>query len=110
MKKSLIELEIELDDQNLPEKISWNASDMEGESRTTKAVALSLWDPVQNNTLRIDLWTKDLRIDEMDKFLVDTLGGLSQTMLSATGDTYISESINSLCDQLVEYIKDKKYL
>lgn len=109
MKKSTITFEIDLDDYNLPNKIQWKASDTDNVSHNTKAIAISLWDAGQNNTLKIDLWTKEMRIDEMDKFIVDTMGGLSQTLLSATGDSFISESINGLCDKLVAHIKTKNY-
>ena len=109
MKKSMIAFEIDLDKNNLPEKIIWKASDSDNKENITKALAISLWDPNQNNTLKIDLWTKDMRIDEMDKFLVDTLGGLAQSMLTATGDSYISKSINDLCENLVNHMKTKKY-
>lgn len=109
MKKSMIAFEIDLDENNLPDKIIWKASDSDNKENITKAIAISLWDPNQNNTLKIDLWTKDMRIDEMDKFLVDTLGGLAQSMLTATGDSYISKSINDLCENLVNHMKTKKY-
>ena len=109
MKKSMIAFEIDLDQNNLPEKITWKASDSDNKENNTKAIAISLWDPIQSNTMKIDLWTKDMRIDEMDKFLVDTLGGLAQSMLTATGDSYISKSITDLCDNLVTHIKNKKY-
>jgi gliding motility-associated protein GldC len=109
MKKSFISFEIDLDESNLPDKITWKASDTQNTEKTTKAIAVSLWDPEQNNTMKIDLWTKDMRIDDMDKFLVDTIGGLSQAALTATGDTYISDSINELCNKLVEHIKNKHY-
>jgi len=105
----MIAFEIDLDQNNLPEKIIWKASDSDNKENTTKAIAISLWDPDQNNTLKIDLWTKEMRIDEMDKFLVDTLGGLAQSMLTATGDSYISKSINDLCENLVNHMKTKKY-
>ena len=105
----MIAFEIDLDKNNLPEKIIWKASDSDNKENITKALAISLWDPNQNNTLKIDLWTKDMRIDEMDKFLVDTLGGLAQSMLTATGDSYISKSINDLCENLVNHMKTKKY-
>lgn len=105
----MIAFEIDLDQNNLPEKIIWKASDSDNKENSTKAIAISLWDANQSNTLKIDLWTKDMRIDEMDKFLVDTLGGLGQSMLTATGDSYISKSINDLCENLVNHMKTKKY-
>ena len=109
MRKSTISIEIKLDDKNLPDSITWKATDSNNIENNTKAIAVSLWDPEQQNTLKIDLWTKDMRIEEMDKFLVDTLGGLSQTMLNATGDTFISNSINDFCDKLATHIKNKNY-
>ena len=105
----MISFEIDLDQNNLPEKIIWKASDSDNKENSTKAIAISLWDTNQSNTLKIDLWTKDMRIDEMDKFLLDTLGGLAQSMLTATGDSYISKSINDLCENLVNHMKTKKY-
>jgi gliding motility-associated protein GldC len=109
MKKSMIAFEIDLDQNNLPGKITWKASDSDNKENSTKAIAISLWDPIQSNTLKIDLWTKDMRIDEMDKFLLDTLGGLAQSVLTATGDSFISESINDLCIKLANHIKNKEY-
>ena len=109
MKKSTISFEVNLDENNLAESIIWKASDNEDKEFNTKAFAISLWDPKKQNTLKIDLWTKEMRIDEMDKFLIDTLGGLSQTMLNATGDSYISKEINNLCNKLVKHIGEKKY-
>ena len=58
MKKSTIQFTIELDDKNVPEKIFWEATDKpDGVISSTKAIGLSIWDPDQQNTLRIDLWT-----------------------------------------------------
>jgi gliding motility-associated protein GldC len=109
MKKASIQFDINLDDNNIPEKIIWKASDAGNQLSETKALACSVWDEAQSNTLKIDLWTKHMRQDEMDKFFIDTLGGLSQTLQNATGDTYMSGELNKLCDQFVEYIKNKDY-
>lgn len=109
MKKANISFDIELDANNIPEKIIWKASDAGNIPTSTKALACSVWDPEQQNTLKIDLWTKDMRQDEMDKFFIDTLGGLAQSLQNATGDTYMSGELNRLCDTFVEYIKTKKY-
>ena len=109
MKKSTITFEIELDEKNIPEKIHWKATDAGDMPTSTDALAVSLWDKEQKNTLRIDLWTKSMRVDEMDKFLIDTLGGFGQTILNATGDTYISSEINDLCDRLAGYLQKKNY-
>lgn len=109
MKKSSISFNINLDEKNIPIRISWQASDTGNKPSTTKAVACSVWDDVRQDTLRIDLWTKEMRVDEMEKFFVDTLGGLSQTILNATGDTFLSGELNNLCERFVSYLKAKNY-
>lgn len=106
MKKSEIKLTVELDKDNIPEKIFWDADekDQPGSSET-KSISLSLWDQENKNTMRIDLWTKDMPVDEMKRFYIDCLGGLSQSILNATGDDYMSQEISDLCDRFVKYIQ-----
>ncbi len=107
MKKSEIKFIVSLDDKNIPEKIEWNAEDsMSGGLSETKSINLSLWDEKKNNTLRIDLWTKEMKTDEMKRFYIDCIGGLSQSILSSTGDEYMSKETNKLCDKLIEHIKN----
>ena len=60
----------------------------------------------KKNTLRIDLWTKEMKTDEMKRFYIGCLGGLSQSILSSTGDEYMSKETNKLCDKLIEHIKN----
>ena len=107
MKKSEIKLIISLDDDNIPEKIEWNAEDSLSDGLLeTKSMSLSLWDDKKNNTLRIDLWTKDMKTDDMKKFYIDCLGGLSQSILNSTGDDFMSKETNKLCEKLIEHIKN----
>lgn len=105
MKQSTINFKVELDEKNTPERITWDASDKPDELSETKSISLSLWDHQQKNTLRIDLWTKDMPVDEMKRFYIDCLGGLAQSALTATGDEYISNEINNLCEKLVKHLK-----
>lgn len=108
MKKSAITFNIELDEQNIPDNISWDATDREQDAMSdTKAISLSIWDSMQRNTLRIDLWTKEMPVDEMKRFSVDTIGGLAQTILSATGDEYMAGEMNALCEKLVKHLEEE---
>ena len=108
MKKSEIKLTVELDDQNIPEKILWDADekDQPGPSET-KSISLSMWDHKVKNTLRIDLWSKDMPVDEMKRFYIDCIGGIAQTLLNSTGDEYMAGELNAVCDRLVEHVKDE---
>ena len=107
MKKSEIKFIVTLDKENIPEKIEWMAEDSINNGLSdTKSISLSLWDEKKNNTLRIDLWTKEMKTDEMKRFYVDCLGGLSQSILSSTGDEYMSKETNKLCEKLIAHIKN----
>ena len=46
-------------------------------------------------------------VDDMKRFYVDCLGGLSQSLLNATGDEYMSAEINAMCDKLVKHIQEQ---
>lgn len=106
MKKSSINFKIDLDKDNVPEKILWEATDKGTPGfEETKSISLSLWDPVQKNTMRIDLWTKDMPIDDMKRFYIDCLGGLSQSVLNSTGDEFMASETNALAEKLAEYLK-----
>ncbi len=106
MKKSEITFSIELDENNVPEKIMWQASDKPDNSASeTKSLAISLWDHQQKNTLRIDLSVKDMPVLEMKRFYIDAIGGMAQSVLNATGDDYMSQEMQSLCEKLVAYLR-----
>jgi gliding motility-associated protein GldC len=106
MKKSTINFTIQLDQNNVPEKILWDATDKPEAGLTeTKSISINLWDHIQKNTLRIDLWAKDMPVDEMKRFYIDCLGGLAQSMLSSTGDEVMANETNALCERLVEHLR-----
>lgn len=108
MKKSEIKFIVSLDEKNIPEKIEWVAEDsLSQDLKESKSISLSLWDDNKKNTLRIDLWTKEMTTDDMKKFYIDCLGGLSQSILNSTGDEFMSKETNKLCEKLIEHIKNK---
>jgi gliding motility-associated protein GldC len=108
MKKSSIQFSIELDDNNVPEKITWDATDKPDGISESKSISISLWDHEQKNTLRIDLWTKDMPVEDMRRFYIDCLGGLAQSSLTSTGDEAMSREMNALCEKLVKMVSATK--
>jgi gliding motility-associated protein GldC len=105
--KKTINFTVELDQTNNPEKISWDATDKpDSVVSETKSISIALWDESQKDTLRIDLWTKDMTIDDMKRFQIACLGGIAQTILRSTQDEFMSNEINALCDRLVKHVKD----
>ncbi len=100
MKKSEINFKIQLDENNIPETIQWDATDKPGDLDHTKAITIGIWDDVEKNTMRLDLWTKEMPIDEMKMFYIDALSGMAQSILSATGDENMANRITALCTTL----------
>lgn len=108
MKKSEINIQIELDETNLPKNIKWDATDKEGEGlESTKSLSLNIWDNLNHSTLRIDLWTEEMSVVEMKRFYIDIIGGMAQTVLTSTGDEYMSEEMKELCDRLVKHVNEE---
>lgn len=106
MKKSTINFSVDLDQNNIPERITWDATDKpEMQNNETKTVSIALWDHKQKNTLRIDLWTKDMPVEEMKRFFIDCIGGLGQSILTSTGDEYMASETNALCEKLVKHLQ-----
>ena len=109
MTKSEIRFSIEMDKDRIPERITWDADEKpDGETSETKAIAVSLWDEKEKNTLRIDLWTKDMEVMDMKRFYVDCIGGMAQSVLNATGDEFMAQEMNTLCDKLVAYLQKEE--
>jgi gliding motility-associated protein GldC len=105
MKKSTINLTIELDEQNIPEKILWDATDKPGHAPSeTKAIGLSIWDNESKETLRIDLYGKETPVDVMKIMTIDTIAAMSQNILKSTGDEKMAAEMNAFCENLVKYI------
>ncbi|KFC20402.1 gliding motility protein GldC [Chryseobacterium sp. FH1] len=86
MRKTKITIDIELDENHVPEKMTWNAQDGGVENQETKAVMISVWDEKTSEALRIDLWTKDMPVDHMKRFYHQIIVSLGQTYLRATGE------------------------
>jgi gliding motility-associated protein GldC len=108
VKKSEIKFTIELDAQNIPEKIYWNATDNPNEGLDeTKAIAISLWDPFHKGTLKIDLWAKDMAVSDMKRFVIETIDGLAETVIKATGDEKMATDMENLCRSLSKHVEEE---
>ena len=88
MAKSSIVIDVELDEQRIPQNIEWNASDSTlQKAQQAKAVMLSLWDGQEKTALRIDLWTQKMMVDEMADFYYQTFMTMADTYERATRQT-----------------------
>ena len=96
MKTSEINFKVTLDENSLPLAINWEANSM-NEKSSCKSVLISLWDAKENNTLKIDLWTKDMLVDEMKVFFHQTLLSMADTLKKSTGEEKMAEDLKDYC-------------
>ncbi|MCO5935340.1 MULTISPECIES: gliding motility protein GldC [Mucilaginibacter] len=109
MKTAEIKLTIQLDDNNIPENILWESTDSKNkEALPVQAMMLSLWDKNYQNTLKIDLWTKDMPVDEMKRYFYETLQTMGDTFLRATGEKNIVEDLRDYCAHFADKMEIKK--
>lgn len=106
--KSEIKLTVELDENRVPEKLSWTAKDGGVDKQEAKALLLSIWDSKAQETLRIDLWTKDMPVDEMKVFFHQTLVAMADTFHRATEDEKMTATMRDFCDYFAEKLELKK--
>ena len=107
-KTSPIKIDVTVDENKVPEKIIWSAPDGGIENEEAQAMLLALWDGEQRETLRMDLWIKEMPVDQMKMFFHQTLLTMSDTYLRATQDDKMSATMKDFCDYFAEKLNLKK--
>ncbi|MGB0914978.1 MAG: gliding motility protein GldC [Crocinitomicaceae bacterium] len=97
VKTSEISVKVGLNANNLPIGMKWTATDGDIVDSPAKAMMLSMWDHTQNNTMKIDLWTKDMSVEEMKQFFHQTLLTMADSFEKATGEQNICEDLRDYC-------------
>jgi gliding motility-associated protein GldC len=96
---SEIKFKIKLDGEKIPESITWSASDSGIDGvKQCHATMMSIWDPKENTTLRIDLWTKDMLVDDMKRFFYENFLSMADTYMRATNDEESATEIRKFAD------------
>ncbi len=102
--RSEIKINVELDAQKIPHAISWQADGSGEKGKSCEAFMLSIWDGADKNTLRIDLWTKEMRMDEMTTYFFQTLMSTAETYERATNSKNVVNEMKQFCEQLSKKI------
>jgi gliding motility-associated protein GldC len=85
MIQSTISIDVNLDEQKIPHQILWSATQSTSEEKQeAKAMMISFWDGKEKAALRIDLWTKEMMVDEMADFYYQTMMTMADTFERAT--------------------------
>ena len=107
-KTSPISIEVTIDENKIPEKIIWSAPDGGVENEVVQAMLLAFWDGQNQETLRMDLWVKEMPVDQMKMFFHQTLLTMSDTYLRATQDEKMTATMKDFCDYFAEKLNLKK--
>jgi len=103
--KSEIKFIVELDDKKMPEKIYWQADDADFTgTKEAKTLMLSLWDKKDNITLGIDLWTKEMLVDDMNQHFYQMILKLGDTYRKSTNNSEVSKMFDDFASQFAEKI------
>ena len=109
MSKSTITIAVEMDENRVPESIEWSASDTSAESmQKSKAFMLSFWDGADKTALRIDLWTKEMMVDEMADFFYQTLMTMADTYGRATNHKEMVDEMKQFAHGFYNKFRDKQ--
>ncbi len=109
MHKSTISIEVETDESRIPSAINWTATDTGAEQQQkAKAMMLAFWDSAEKAALRIDLWTKDMMVDEMADFFYQTLMTMADTYGRATRYADQVEEMKTFARGFYEKFREKQ--
>jgi gliding motility-associated protein GldC len=109
MKTSTINIEIGLDEGKVPQSIQWSATDSTADAmQVAKSMMVSFWDASDKSALRIDLWTKDMMIDEMADFYYQTLMGMADTFLRATQQKELSDNMKNFAKEFYNKFRESQ--
>jgi gliding motility-associated protein GldC len=102
MKTSEIALRVDRSVDGI-EAIRWQADEapVPGE-QLARAMLLALWDPETRNAMRIDLWTKEMTVQEMNEFMFQTLMSLADSYQGATRNQALAAEIKIFAREFAE--------
>ncbi|GGH81359.1 gliding motility-associated protein GldC [Filimonas zeae] len=100
MHTSTITVNVSLDQDKVPDQIEWKATDSTAaEFQKARAMMISFWDGADKSALRVDLWTKEMMVDEMADFFYQTMSAMADTYLRATQQQELSDDLKNFAKE-----------
>ena len=100
MSTSTISIDVHLDKDKVPEQITWKADNSTAdEAQKARAMMLAFWDGADKSALRIDLWTKDMMVDEMADFFYQSFMAMAETYGRATKNADLVHDIKNFAKE-----------
>ena len=90
-----IRLTVDLDRDNVPTAIAWEASEAKSDGPTPcQSMMLSLWDAERRTMAAIDLWARDTTVDDMNLYFYQALHQMAETYRRATRNRELAKLIH----------------
>lgn len=106
---SKINIEVLLDKDRVPQHIGWSATESTADkTQKAKAMMVNFWDGQEKAALRIDLWTKEMMVDEMADFYFQTMMGMADTFQRSTGQTELVAEMKAFAQQFYKKFQDSQ--
>jgi gliding motility-associated protein GldC len=109
MATSTIQIEVELDENRVPQNIEWKATESTVPApQSAKAMMLGFWDGAEKTALRIDLWTQKMMIDEMADFYYQTFMTMADTFERATRQKELTDEMKSFAQNFYKKFQEQQ--
>ena len=105
--KQVLKFEVELDENHLPLNIDMHTGEKRSVETGVKALMVSAWASKSKETLRVDLWTKDMPVNDMFIMYHQTMLSMASSLERATGEENLAGALRDYCDFFAEKTKIK---
>lgn len=96
--KQILKFEVELDENNLPNSIKMLEEKASNSSIDLKALMIAGWDAKRKETLRVDIWTKDMPVNDMFIMYHQNMMGMATSLEKSTGQNKLANALRDYCD------------
>ena len=103
--KKILKFEVELDENNLPENIQMVGHQLDKDEVNLKALMIAAWDAQKKETLRVDIWTKDMPVHDMFILYHQNMMGMATSLDKSTGEGELAEALRDYCAFFAEKTK-----
>ena len=103
--KQTLKFEVELDENNLPNSIKMLEDQAKNSAINLKALMIAAWDAKRKETLRVDIWTKDMPVNDMFILYHQNMMGMATSLEKSTGQDKLAQALRDYCDFFAKQTK-----
>ena len=101
---SRIVINVTTDENQVPVAMEWTAEDGGVMNQPASAMTLSMWSAEEFAAMRMDLWTKEMSVEEMRSFVVQTIMTLADTYERSTSDKDHANALRGFTEEFAKRI------